>query len=243
MKLKDTLAPWKKSSDQPRWHIKKQRHYFANKGPSSQSYGFSSSDIWMWDLDCEESWAPKNWCFWTVVLQKTLEGPLHCKEIQPVHPKGNQSWVFIGRADVEAEAPILWPPDVKSWLIWKVPDAGKSWRQEKGMTEDEIVGWHHQLNGHEFEQALGVGDGQGSLVCCSAWGCKDLDTTEWLNWTEALEKSSESESHSVVSDSLQPHGLYFPWNFPDQNTGVGCHFLLRFLLQLTNKGSLKRHEI
>ena len=118
-----TLTPWKKSYDQPRQHIKKQRHYFANKGPSSQSYGFSSSHIWMWELDEKESWEPKNWCFWTVVLEKTLESPLDCKEIQPVQPKGNQSWVFIRRTDFEAETPILWPPDDKNWLIGKDPDA------------------------------------------------------------------------------------------------------------------------
>jgi len=146
------LAPWKKSYDQPRQHIKKQRDYFANKGPSSQRYDFSSSHVWMWELDCEESWAPKNWCFWTVVLEKTLASPLDCEEIQPVHPKGNQSWIFIGRTDVEAETPILWPSDAKNWLIWKDPDAGKDWRQEeKRTTEDETVGWHHWLNGHEFE--------------------------------------------------------------------------------------------
>ena len=127
-------------------------HYFANKGLSSQGYGFSSSHVWTWELDYKESWAQKNWCFWTVVLEKTLESPLDCKEIQPDHLKGNQSWTFIGRTDVEAETPILWPPDVKNWLIWKDPDAGKDWRQEeKGTTEDEMVGWHHQLNGHEFE--------------------------------------------------------------------------------------------
>ena len=124
-----TLTPWKESYDQPRWHVKKQRYYFANKGPSSQGYGFSSSHVWMWELDCEESWGPKNWCFWTVVLEKTLESPLDCKAIQPVHPKGDQSWVFIGRTDVEAETPILWPPDVKNWLIGKDPDAGKDWRR------------------------------------------------------------------------------------------------------------------
>ena len=124
----------------------------------------------MWELDYKESWALKNWCFWTVVLEKTLESPLDCKEIQPVHPKGDQSWVFVGRTDVEAETPVLWPPDVKSWLIWKDPDAGKDWRQEKRMTEDEMVGWHHWLGGHEFEQALGAGEGQGSLACCSSWG-------------------------------------------------------------------------
>ena len=129
-------------------HIKKQRHYFVNKGPSSQGYGFS---IWMWELDCEESWALKNWCFWTVVLEKTLESPLDYKKIQTVHPQGNQSWIFIERTDVEAETPILWPPDAKSWLIWKDPDAGKDWRwEEKGTTEDEMAGWHHRLNGHEF---------------------------------------------------------------------------------------------
>ena len=179
------LTPWKESYDQPRQHIKKQRHYFANKGPSSQGYGFSSSHVWMWELDCEESWALKNWCFWTVVLKKTLESPLNCKEIQPVHPKGDQSWVFIERTDVEAETPILWPPDMESWLIWKDPDAGKDWGQEeKGTTEDEMVGWHHQLNGHGFGWTQGVVDGQGGLVCCGSWGCKELDMTEWLDWTE-----------------------------------------------------------
>ena len=136
IKLKDT--PWKKSYDQPRHHIKKQRHYFANIGPSSQSYGFSSGHIWMWELDYKESWALKNWCFWTMVLEKSLESPLDCKEIQPVHPKGDQFWVFTGRMDVEAETPILWSPDVKNWLIWKDPVAGKDWRwEEKGITEDE----------------------------------------------------------------------------------------------------------
>ena len=134
-------APWKKSYDQPRQHIEKQRQYFAQKGPSSQSYGFSSSHVWMWELDYKESWAPKNWCFWTVVLEKTLESSLDCKEIQPVHPKGDQSWVFIGRTNVEAETPILWPPDAKNWLIRKDPDAGKDWKQEEmGMTEDEPPG-------------------------------------------------------------------------------------------------------
>ena len=146
------LAPWKKNYDQPRQHIKKQRCDFANKGPSRQSYGFSSSHVWMWELDYKESWVLKNWCFWTVVLEKTLESPLDCKEIQPVHPKGDQSWVFIGRTDAEAEAPIFWPPDVKNGLIGKDPDAGKDWRQEeKGMTEDEMVGWHHRLDEYEFE--------------------------------------------------------------------------------------------
>ena len=131
--------------------ILKKRHYFANKGPSSQGYGFSSSHVWLWELGYKESWVPKNWCFWTVVLEKTFESPLDCKKIQPVHPKGDQSWVFIGRTNVEAQTPIFWPPEVKGWLIWKDSDAGKDWRQEeKGKTEDEMVGWHHQLNGHEF---------------------------------------------------------------------------------------------
>ena len=156
-----TLAPWKKSYDQPRQHVKKQRHYFANKGPSSQSYGFSSRHVWMWELDNKESWAPKNWGFWTVVLEKTLESPLDCKEIQPVHPTGDQSWVFIGRTDAEAETPILWPPDGKNWVIGKDPDAGKDWRwEEKGKTEDEMFGWHHWFNGHELEQTPGDGEGQ-----------------------------------------------------------------------------------
>ena len=187
IKLKDLLAPWKKSYDQPKQHIKKQRHYFANKGPSIQSYGLSSSHVWMWELDCEESWAPKNWCFWNAVLEKTLESPLDGKEIQPIHPKGNQSWLFIGRtdADAETETPMLWPPDAKNWPTRKDPDAGKDWRQEeKGMTEDEMVGWHHRLNGHEFVQASGNGEGQWGLACCSPWGRKESDTTERLNWTE-----------------------------------------------------------
>ena len=128
--MKKTLAPWKINHDQPRQHIKKQRHYFANKGPSSKSYGFSSSHVWMWELDYKESWVPKNWCFWTMV-EKTLKSPLDSKEIQPVHPKGNQSWIFIGRTDAEAETPILWPPDTKNWLIGKDPDAGEDWRQEE----------------------------------------------------------------------------------------------------------------
>ena len=152
--------------------------YFANKGPYSQSCDFSSSHVWMWELNYKESWVPKNWCFWAVVLEKTLESPLDCKEIQPVSPKGDQSWVFIGRTDAEAETPILWPHDAKSWLIAKDPDAGKDWGQEeKGMTEDEMVGWHHWLDGHEFEQALGVGDGQGGLAWCSPCGRKESDTT------------------------------------------------------------------
>ena len=137
----------------------------------------------MWELNYKECWAPKIWCFWTVVLKKILESPLDCKEIQPVHPKGNQSWIFIGRTDAEAETPVLWPLDEKKWLIWKDPDAQKEWRQEEqGMTEDKMVGWYHRLNEHEFEQALGVGDGKGGLVCCLPWGSMAADTTERLNW-------------------------------------------------------------
>ena len=139
----------------------------------------------MWKLDYKVSWAPKNWCFWTAVLEKTLESPLDCKEIQPAHPKGDQSSVFIGRTDAEAETPILWPPDAKSWLIWKDTDAGKDWGQEeKGITEDEMVRWHHQLNGHGFGWTLGVGDGQGGLECCGSWGHQESDMAERLNWTE-----------------------------------------------------------
>ena len=155
--------------------------------PSNQGYGWSSSHVWMWELDYQKSRVQKNWWFWTVVLEKTLESPLDCKEIQPVHPKGDQSWVFIGRTDVEAETPILWPPDAKSWLIGKDPDTGRNWGQEeKGMTKDEIVWWHHWLNGHGFGWTPGVGDGQGSLVCCGSWGGKESDVTEQLNWTEYL---------------------------------------------------------
>ena len=145
-------APWKKSYDQPRQHIKKQRHYFANKYPSSQSYSFSSSHVWMQVLDYKESRVSKNRCFWTVVLKNTLESPLHSKDIQPVHPKRNQSWIFTGRTDAEAKTPILWLPDAKNWLTGKDPDAWKDWRrEEQGTTEDEMVRWHHQLYGQGFE--------------------------------------------------------------------------------------------
>ena len=159
------LAPWKKSYGQL---IKKQRHYFANKGPSSQNYGFSSSHVCMWELDHKESWVLKNWCFRIVVLEKIPESPVDCKEIQPVHPKGNESWIFTGRTDAEAEVPILWPLDAKNWFLGKDPSAGKDWKkEEKGTTENGMVGWHHQLDRYAFVYALGVGDGQGSLVCYS----------------------------------------------------------------------------
>ena len=151
MKIKDTFS-LEQSYDKPRQHTKKQRQYIANKGPSRQSYGFSSGHVWIWELDHKESWVLKKWCFWTVVLEKTLESPLDFKDISPVHSKGDQSWVFFGRTDAKAETPILWPPHVKIWLIGKDPDAGRDWGQEeKGMTEDEMAGWHHWLHGHEFE--------------------------------------------------------------------------------------------
>ena len=154
----------------------------ANQGSCSQSYGFSSSHVRMWELNHKEGWVPKNWCFWTVVMEKILESPLHSKEIKSVHPKGNQPWIFFGSTDTEAEAPILWPPDAKSQLIRKDPDAGRDWRQEeKGMTEDEMVGWHHQHSGHGFGWTPGVGDGQGGLVCCGSWSRKESDMTEQLN--------------------------------------------------------------
>ena len=149
----------------------------------------------MLELDCEESWAPKNWCFWTVVLEKDLESPLDCKEIQPVHPKGDQSWVFIGRTEAEAETPVLWPPHVKSWLIGKDLDAGKDWGQEeKGTIEDEMAGWHHQLYGHGFGWTPGVGDAQTGLVCYDSWGQKESDRTERLNWTEL--------NHRILNQNL-----------------------------------------
>ena len=176
------IVPWKKSYEKTRQHIKKQRHYFSNKGPYSQSYDFSSSHVWIWELDHKEGWALKNWCFQTVVLEKTLESPLESKEMKPVHPKGTQPWTSTGRTDAAAEAPILWPPNVNSQLIEKDPDAAKDWGQEeKRTTEDEMVGWHHRVSGHEFEQTPGVGKGQGSLGCCSQWGCKEPDMTEQLN--------------------------------------------------------------
>ena len=172
------LVEMQEKYDQPRQHIKKQRHYFAKKGPSSQSYGLSNSHVWMWELDCKENWVPKNWCFWTMVLGKTLESPLDCK-LKAGNPKGNQSWIFIERTDAEAEIPILWPPDVKNQLIEKYPNAGKDWGQEeKGETEDEMVGWcHHWLIGYEFEKTQGDSEGQGSLACCSPRGHKELDMT------------------------------------------------------------------
>ena len=162
------FTPWKKSYGKPRQHMKKQTYYFVNKDLSSQSCGFSNSHGWMWKLDHKESLAPKNWWFWNVVLEKTLQSPLDCKELKPVNPQGNQSLIFIGRTDAETETSILWPPDAKNWLTRKDSDAGKDWMgDEKGMTEVEMVGWHHWLNGHEFDWALSVGGKQRSLACCS----------------------------------------------------------------------------
>ena len=190
--------------------VLKSRHHFADTGSYSQSYGFPISYVWMWEMDHKEGWVQKNWCFWTVVLEKTLEIPLNCKEIKPVNPKGNQFWIFIGRTDAEAVAPILRPPVVKSWLIWKDPDAGKDWRQEeKGTTENKMIGWYNRLYGHEFEQAPGDGEGWGSLACWSPWGHKESEshTTEWLNKNNPQNSKGGVLSCSVMSDSFQSHGL------------------------------------
>ena len=190
-----TVRTRHETTDFPKWERSSSRLYILSPclsnlyaEYSSQGYGFSSSYVRMWELDYKESRMLKNWCFWTVVLEKTLENPLDSKEIKPINPKGNQSWIFIGRTDAEAVTPILWPPDVNNWLRGKDPDAGKDWRQQQKRTiEDETVGWHHWVDGHVFEQALGVGDGQGSLACCSLWGYKESDMTERLNWTDAPE--------------------------------------------------------
>ena len=184
---------------------KKQKHYFVNKGPSSQGYGFSSGHVWMWELDCEESWAPKNWCFCTVVLEKTLQSPLDYKEIQPIHPEGDQSWVFTGRTDAEAEITILGPPEAKSWLIGKDPDAGKDWGQEeKGTTEDEMVGWHHRL----MDMSLGklrelVMDRETS--CAVAHGVAK-GWTQLSDWTELNSTSfNDSDDSQFLHMERSPH--------------------------------------
>ena len=186
---------------------------FANKGLSGQGYGFSSGHIWMWELNCEESWVPKNWCFWTVVLDKTLASPMDCKDIQAAHYKGDLSWVFFGRNDAKAEIPVLWPPHGKCWLIGKDSDAGRDWGQEEmGTTEDEMARWHHWLDGREFEWTLGVGDGQGGLACYNSWGRKESDTSEWLNWTElnyclgamTLPEIPLAEGGSIYTETQDP---------------------------------------
>ena len=202
------LLSWENSYDEPRQCIK-QTHQFADKGLCCQSYSLSNSHVRMWELDYKEGWVLKNWCFWTVVLEKILEIPLGSKESKPVDCKGDQPWVFIGKTDAKAETPILWPPDEKSWLIGNDPEAGQDWRwEEKGETENEMVGWHHRLNAHEFEQALGDSEGQGSLVfsawcgglaCCSPWGHRESDMTERLNGSSpCLGQWCVSALHSVA---------------------------------------------
>ena len=222
------LAPWKKSYDQPRQRIKKQRHYFADKGLYSQTYDFSTSHVWIGELDHKEGWTSKNLCFWTVVLEKSFESPLDCKEIKPVNPKGNQSWIFIRRTD--AEAPILWPPDVKGWLIRKDPDAEKDWSQEeKGTTEDKIIGWHHWLNGHECEQTpVLVMDRQDWLAAvhgvAKGW--------TWLsNWT-----TTKVSSLNITHILLFPNFFFMLRLFSVQNTCIQLstrHFCMEILKHLT----------
>ena len=195
-------------------------NYFADKDLSNQSYGFSSSHVWMWELDHKESWMPENWCFWTVELEKTPESPLDYKEIQLVHPKGNQSWIFIGRTDAEAETAMLWPPNVKNWLIGKDPDAGKDWGQvEKGTTEDETVGWHHRLDAHEFEQALGVGDGREASHAVVHGVAK---SQTWLsNWIDPDTHLLETAAQRPVSLRPQcPSALW--WGHSELEEYVTC---------------------
>ena len=185
----------------------------------------------MWELDCEESWALKNWCFGTVVLEKTLESPLDCKDIQLVHSKGDQSWVFIGRNDAKAEAPVLWPPHAKSWLIGKDSDAGRDWgEEEKGTTEDEMTGWHHWLDGRESEWTPGVGDGLGGLACCDSWGRKELDTTEWLNLSE-LNHNYLWKVHFFMQYNLFTGSMDFVWTLlMTPLLSLLCYYLIFLLI-------------
>ena len=185
------LSPWKRIYDKPRQHFKRQIYYFIDKGPSSQSYGFSSSHVWMWELDHKESWI-KKLMFLSCGVGEDSRKPLRQQGDQINHPKGNQFWIFTRRTNAEARAPIFWPRDVKNWLIWKDFDAGKDWGQEKkGTTEDEMAGWLHWLYWHAVEQPLGVGDGQGNVACCSPWDHNESDTTEGLNWNAHLRKCEE----------------------------------------------------
>ena len=197
--IKKTLTPWKESYDQPRQHVKKQRHYFVNKDASSQGYGFSSGHVWMWELEYKESWTLKNWCFWTVVLENILRLPWTTRRSNQSILKEISPGCSLEGLMLKLELPIHWPPDAKSWLIWKDRDAGKDWGQEeKGTIEDEMVGWHHQLNGHGFGWTSGVDDGQGGLACCGSWGHKDSDVTEQLNWTD----SREIQPNSYLKDYI-----------------------------------------
>ena len=202
MKLKDTCSS-EENYDTPRQCIKKQTHHLADRSPHSQRYGLSSSHVWMWELDHKEDWAPKNWCFWTVVSEKTLESPSDCKEIKPADSKVNQPWVFIGKNEAESEASILWPPDAKSQLIRKHPDAEKDWRLEKGMTEDEMIGWHHRLDGHEFEQALADSEGQGSQACCSLWGSQRVGH-DWAAEQQQIPKILNKPSLTIPFLEIYP---------------------------------------
>ena len=214
------LVPWKKSYNQPRHHIKKQRDYFAKKSPSSQGYDFSSGHVWMWELDHKESWTLKNWCFWTVVLEKTLESPLNCKDIQPVHPKGNQSCIFIGRTDAEAETPILWPPDAKNCLIWKDPEAGKHWRQEEmGTTEDEMVGWSHWHEGHAVVCLIT----QSCQTPCDPMDCSPPDSSVYEDFPG---KSTGVGCHALLQ------GM-----FPRQGSNPGLLHCRQILYCLSLRGS------